>query len=79
MMNKKTKTILMKRLKSFAWRTGMVVLAVALEALSESLGMFGLPIGVTVTVGLVLGEISKELNRKYDLEGFVKVLVTTKN
>jgi len=74
-----SKDILIKRLKSFAWRSGMLLLAVALEALSESLGLFGLPTGITVAVGLIFGEISKELNSRYDLEGMVKSLIPTKN
>lgn len=51
-----------KRLESFAWRTGMMVLAVGISIAVENLGMLELsPVAITM-IGLVLGEVSKFIN-----------------
>lgn len=76
MLNKQNRQILVKRLKSFLWRSVMLLLAVALDFVMQNLGLFDLSPAVVVIVGLVLGEVSKELNNKYDLE---KHLLSTKN
>ena len=55
---------LKKRLKSFAWRLGAVILAVAIDFTATNLGVFELPDEVTVVLALILGEISKYLNTK---------------
>jgi len=55
---------LKKRLKSFCWRGGMMLLAVAVDFTANNLADFQFPVGVTVVLGLVLGEISKALNKK---------------
>lgn len=54
--------ILTKRLKSFAWRAGMVLAALAVDFAVTNLTLFELPNGITVFLGLVLGEVSKYLN-----------------
>jgi len=56
------KEALVKRLKSFAWRAGMMFAALVVAFLSESLADFNLSPQVTVVLGLVLGEVSKQLN-----------------
>lgn len=61
-MTPENKEQLVKRLKSLAWRIGMMVAAVAVDFLLQNLGLFGLPTIVTVSLGLVLGEVSKYLN-----------------
>jgi len=53
---------IIKRLKSLAWRFGMVIAAVAINAAIENLSGFGLGTELTVVLGLVLGEVSKYLN-----------------
>lgn len=73
MLNKKEKQMLITRAKSFAWRFCMVAMAFGLEFLAQSIGMVGLPNGVTVIAGLVLGEVTKELNNRYDLERYLQL------
>lgn len=63
-MTKKNKTIYLNRLKSFAWRTGMMVLAAIVAFTLENLDLLELNPQVTVVVGLILGEVSKFLNGK---------------
>ena len=53
------------RFKSFYWRSGMMLVASFIAFLSENLGMFEFSPQITVLVGLVLGEISKFLNKTY--------------
>lgn len=55
---------LRKRFKSFLWRAGMMFVALFIDWLLENIGLFGLSPQVTVFLGLVLGEISKYLNKK---------------
>ena len=56
------KQILINRLKSLAWRLGMMVLAVFVTFLAENLELFNLSGELTILLGLILGEISKWLN-----------------
>jgi hypothetical protein len=62
-MTKKNKEILVKRLKSFAWRTGLLVVAIAIDFTLENIGLLELPPLTVAVIGLVLGEVSKYLNR----------------
>ena len=56
------------RLKSFAWRTGMMLIAFFVAFLIENLSLLNLdPMLVTIT-GLVLGEISKFVNNELSNE-----------
>lgn len=55
-----------KRLKSFSWRLGMVLIATAVDYTATNLGMFELNNSVTVILGLGLGELSKYLNTHAD-------------
>jgi hypothetical protein len=51
-----------KRLKSFGWRTGMMILAFGVAFAMDEIKMLELePVMVTV-IGLILGEVSKFLN-----------------
>lgn len=61
-MNKLKEFLLSNRLKSLYWRTGCMFAVAFLNALSESLGGFGLSGQSLVFAGLVLGEVTKALN-----------------
>jgi hypothetical protein len=63
-MTKKQKTIYINRLKSFAWRTGMMVLALFIDFTATNLELFELPPEAILVLGLLLGEVSKYLNTK---------------
>ena len=54
-----------KRVKSFLWRTGMMVLAVVIGQVTEVLPLLAVYTNeTTVTIlGLALGEVSKALNK----------------
>jgi len=73
MLTKENKQILLKRLKSLAWRSVMIGVAFGLGFLTENIGLFGMSEFVTVTVGLILGELTKELNNRYDLEKYLRL------
>jgi hypothetical protein len=54
--------ILVKRIKSFLWRGGMMTLATFLAFAAQNLADLGLPTWLVVSLGLGLGELSKYLN-----------------
>lgn len=54
-----------KRFKSFYWHTAMMVLAACVSFLVANLTAFNLPTWATMGLGLVLGQVSKELNNRY--------------
>ncbi len=56
--------ILIKRAKSLGWRTTMMVIGIGLSFAIENLSLLSIPAEAKVLVGLILGEISKELNRR---------------
>lgn len=56
--------ILLKRLKSLAWRVGMMTGAFVLSAIANNLGVLELSPEATTIIGLVLGEVSKALNSR---------------
>ncbi len=62
MLSKQNKEILIKRLKSFVWRSAMMGVMVALDFVSTNLGLFNLSSETVVIVGIMLGEVSKYLN-----------------
>lgn len=64
MLSQENKVILSKRGKSFLWRAGMMLAALAVDFVLENIGLFSLRPEIVVVVGLVLGEISKQLNSK---------------
>jgi len=57
-------TDLKKRVKSFLWRGGMVLLVAAFDYIGTNIGVFDLSPEMVTFVGLITGEISKWLNRK---------------
>lgn len=63
-MKRKAQAIYVSRLKSFAWRTGMMTLAMFVDFTAQNVGLFELPPEATVLLGLILGEVSKYLNGK---------------
>lgn len=63
-MTLENKQILINRLKSFAWRAGMMVVALGVDFAIQNLGLLNLPNEITVVSGLILGEVSKYLNTR---------------
>lgn len=63
-MSKETKEQIIKRVKSFLWRLGAVLVAAALAFVAQELEMLELSPEATVVVGLVVAEITKFLNQK---------------
>lgn len=61
-ISKTAKNAIAKRVKSLLWRTGMMFLAGSVDLILASLGDLNLPNGVTIILGLALGEVSKALN-----------------
>ena len=62
-MSEENKIILIKRLKSFGWRAGAVLAVAALNFIAVNLSLFDLsPLIITIS-GLVIAEITKELNK----------------
>jgi tetrahydromethanopterin S-methyltransferase subunit C len=59
-------TQLVSRLKSLAWRVGMVSIAAGAVELSVGIPGLKLPEIATVLIGLVLGEVSKYINNRLD-------------
>lgn len=51
-----------KRVKSFLWRALMGVIAAGIAWLVSNLGNFSLSPTVTAILGLVLGEVSKQIH-----------------
>ncbi len=62
-MNKIILVLTSKRFKSFYWRSGMMFLAGFITLTANSLGDFGLTGQFAVVAGLILGEVSKALNK----------------
>jgi len=56
---------LKKRILSWAWRTGALLLVVLISNIVELLPELGLPEITVAVIGLILGEITKYLNKKY--------------
>jgi len=54
-----------KRFKSFYWRTGMMALAGFLALVVENLTVLELSPQLTVILGLVLGEVSKQIMNNF--------------
>ena len=50
------------RVKSFLWRSGMMIVAFTCTALAENLGILELSTTSTTVIGLILGEVSKAIN-----------------
>jgi len=54
-----------KRIKSFMWRTAMIGIVAIIDFFIKSLVNIEISNQYTVIAGLILGEISKYLNKKY--------------
>ena len=63
------KTELLKRLKSFGWRLLGMSLVALLAFVSSNLELFNLSPAIIGLVGLVINEITKQLNNTFSLEG----------
>ena len=55
---------LKKRVKSFAWRAGMMTLVYVITLALDNAAELSLPPYAVVGLGLIAGEISKYLNRE---------------
>ena len=55
---------LKKRLKSLAWRAGMMGLAAVIVTIADGLAGLGISPAVVGILGLILGEVSKQLNTR---------------
>jgi hypothetical protein len=55
---------LVKRLKSLAWRAGVMAAIVFVNAFVEGAAGLGLPTWSIILIGLVGGEVTKYLNTK---------------
>lgn len=64
-MNTIKSVLLSSRFKSFYWRTSMMALAGFLALLANNIGDFGIPTEMAVIMGLIFGEISKEISNRY--------------
>ncbi|MFA5300669.1 MAG: hypothetical protein WC389_20975 [Lutibacter sp.] len=58
-----SKEQLISRLKSLGWRVLMMGLAIVVAFLIDNLNVVNLPPTVIAVIGLVLGEISKQINK----------------
>jgi hypothetical protein len=59
-----TTTDLQKRIKSYLWRAAMFGLAAGVGYMLDNLQILELSPLVTAALGLALGEVSKQLNKK---------------
>lgn len=57
-----TKNDFLNRFKSLLWRAGMVAFAAGISWVLNNLSMLSLSPTLTVVIGLVLGEVSKQIN-----------------
>jgi len=63
MITPENKAILMKRFKSLVWRLAMMAGAILVDFILANLGLLDLSTPVVGFIGLVLGEVSKYLNK----------------
>ena len=61
-MTKRNKEIVIKRLKSFGWRLGMMVLVAGIDFVLRNEGLIEPSPFVVVVLGLAGGELTKFLN-----------------
>jgi len=57
-----------KQVKSFLWRLGAMVVVTAINYTVENLTGLGVSEPLVVIIGLVSGEITKIINKKYLIE-----------
>ena len=56
-----------KRLLSFTWRLGAYIVVATLAFTVENLSSLGVTPAVTAVIALIAGEITKTLNKRYQL------------
>jgi len=61
-MSKEIKEQLIKRSKSFLWRTGALVVSAGFAAILDMLGIIKVDPAIIAIVGLVFGEFTKYIN-----------------
>ena len=61
-MTKENKDIIVHRLKSLAWRAGMMAAVAGVDFVATNMQLFDLPPVAITLIGLAAGEISKYLN-----------------
>lgn len=59
---------LTNRVKSFLWRLGAYLIVAGISFLVANIGEFGLNPTVVAVIGLVAGEVTKVLNKQFNLE-----------
>lgn len=64
LLTQENQDILVKRAKSLGWRTVMMVIGVGLSFIIENLTLLSIPAEAKVLLGLLAGELSKEVNRR---------------
>ena len=57
----------LKRLKSFLWRGAVIALVAFINYILSNIGVLDLPIWAVGFIGLIGGELTKWLNRRYQL------------
>lgn len=62
-MTEENKQILVNRLKSLAWRGGLMALLAGINFLAENAGLIGFPTWSVVVISLIGSEITKLLNK----------------
>jgi len=58
---------LKKRLLSFIWRLGAIMVVAGLSFILENISEIGLPVWIVGVVGLAVGELTKWINNKYQI------------
>lgn len=61
-MDQTLKEKLISRIKSFAWRIGMMTVAFVIAIILENVNLLHLSPAITGVIGLALGEVSKFVN-----------------
>ncbi len=64
-----TKQVILKRLKSLLWRSGVLFLVALINFVMENLGLVKAPPLVVTVVGLLAGEATKFLNNHTEIFG----------
>lgn len=68
-MSEETKQLLLKRLKSFLWRAGVLFALAGVNFTMENLGLLNLPTWVVGLIGLLAGEGTKWLKNHTNVLG----------
>ena len=65
-MSKLKEILFSSRVKSFIWRTSMMVIAVIVGSFSSNIDLIApyVSVGTVTVLGLILGEVSKAINNR---------------